>query len=370
MLVPLLVAAAVAAPPAPRVSAPAIQDSPIAVTISAPRGTKRLTCSVDHAKAKTCVRFATFKANPGKHTVSVRAVNKSGRASAARTVTVIVPARAPAPVNIGSGAQPVGLTAANGRVWVSDGPTGDVTAIDAASKHVVATVHVGGQLGSVLATGDAVWVSVFGGGTVARIDAVHDVVTAQVAVGGRPTGLAIDPSGALWVGNLDGYVSRIDTATGKVTGKVTLPSGASQPLATRGLIWVGLQSGSVVTVDPATSAITGSSISVAQDVDALADTSNGLWVSTFSGTAALLDPTARTVTHRVKLGSSGSGLSFGNGSVWVSGYDSGLVLQLDPATGALLGAVHTGTQPRDSVVVGSVLWVADQGDGAVTPIPI
>jgi YVTN family beta-propeller protein len=273
-------------------------------------------------------------------------------------------------VNIGSGAQPVGLTAANGRVWVSDGPTGDVTAIDAASKHVVATVHVGGQLGSVLATGDAVWVSVFGGGTVARIDAVHDVVTAQVAVGGRPTGLAIDPSGALWVGNLDGYVSRIDTATGKVTGKVTLPSGASQPLATRGLIWVGLQSGSVVTVDPATSAITGSSISVAQDVDALADTSNGLWVSTFSGTAALLDPTARTVTHRVKLGSSGSGLSFGNGSVWVSGYDSGLVLQLDPATGALLGAVHTGTQPRDSVVVGSVLWVADQGDGAVTPIPI
>lgn len=366
MLVPLVAAAAIAAPKPPVVRATAVQDSPIALTISAPRGTARLTCSVDGAKARTCKRGPTFSVKPGTHTVSVRAVDKRARASAARTVTVIVPSPAPAAVNVGG--QPVGIAAASGLVWVSGGSSGIVSAIDATSRRVVAKVQVGGQLGSVLATSDAVWVSVFGAGTVARIDPARDVVTTRIAVGGQPTGLALDAAGTLWVGNLDGYLSRIDPATATVTAKVTLPSGASQPLAARGLIWVGLQDGSLAAVDPATSALTGSSVFVGPDVDAIVDTAAGLWVSTFSGKAALVDPAARSVTHRVTLSSSGSGISFGGGSVWVSAYDSGLVLRLDPATGAPLGAVHTGGQPRESVVAYNTLWVADQADGTVTPI--
>src|SRR5215468_4883571 len=112
MLVPLVAAAAIAAPKPPVVRASAIQDSPIALTISAPRGTARLTCSLDHAQARTCGHVATFKAKAGKHTVAVRAVDKRGRSSAARTVTVIVPARAPAAVRVKG--EPVGIAAANG----------------------------------------------------------------------------------------------------------------------------------------------------------------------------------------------------------------------------------------------------------------
>src|SRR5262249_23730915 len=106
------------------------------------------------------------------------------------------------------------------------------------------------------------------------------------------------------------------------------------------------------------------------DVDALVDTPNGLWVSTFGGQAALVDPDARKVTKRFTLPSRGSGIAYANGSVWASAFDSKLVVPLNAATGALVGAVHTGAQPRESVVAGGSLWVADQADGAVTPIPV
>ena len=49
---------------------------------------------------------------------------------------------------------------------------------------------------------------------------------------------------------------------------------------------------------------------------------------------------------------------------------AGLVLRLDPGTGALLGAVHTGREPRESVEAGGALWVANQLNGTVTPVPL
>jgi len=52
----------------------------------------------------------------------------------------------------------------------------------------------------------------------------------------------------------------------------------------------------------------------------------------------------------------------------VSVYDAGYVLALDPARGTFLAAVHAGVQPRESLVVGSTLWVLDQLGGALVPV--
>ena len=369
MVVALLVAAALAAPPAAPVVRPLpIQDSPIALTIRPRSHTVRLTCAVDRGRARTCSRNATFKVSPGKHTVSVRALDRRGHASASRAVTVIVPQREPA--GVPAGGEPVGISTANGLVWVSNGSSGTVSAIDPAVKRNVSTFRAGGQLGGIVAAVDAVWVSDFGGGTVVRIDPALHVVVGRIAVGGRPTGLALDSAGSLWVGNLDGYVSRIDPALGLVVAQLPLPAGVSQPLFARGLVWLGLQNGSVVAVDPATTRLSGASVAVAKDVDALADAPSGLWVSTFAGIAALVEPDRRVVVRRVTLPSRGSGVAYAGGSVWVSAYDSSLVVRLDPATGALLGAVHTGPEPRESVAAGGALWVANQLNGTVTPVPL
>jgi streptogramin lyase len=203
-----------------------------------------------------------------------------------------------------------------------------------------------------------------------RIDPARGAVAARVAVGGRPTGIAVDGSGTVWVGNLDGWVTRIDPATNAVLGKVAVPSGISAPLVARGLVWLGLQNGTLVSVDPGSAMLTGRPVSVAQDVDAIVDTPSGLWVSTFAGTAALVDPDARSVKRRIPLPGRGSGVAFAGGRVWVSDYDHRTVLGLDPASGTILAAVHTGGQPRESIVAGGVLWVCDQADGTVTPIPV
>jgi DNA-binding beta-propeller fold protein YncE len=369
MVVALLVAAVLAAPPAaPAVRALPIQDSPIALTIRARSGTARLTCAIDRGRAHACSHKPTFKVSLGKHTVSVRGLDRQGRASAKRTVTVIVPQREPA--GVPAGGEPVGIATANGLVWVSNGSSGTVSAIDPAVKRNVSTFRAGGQLGGIVAGSDAVWVSDFGAGAVVKIDPALNVAVGRIAVGGRPTGLALDATGSLWAGNLDGYVSRIDPVLGRVAAQLPMPSGVSQPLSARGLVWLGLQNGSVVAVDPNTNRLTGSSVSVAADVDALADTPSGLWVSTFAGIAALVDPDRRVVVRRVTLPSRGSGISFAGGSVWVSAYDSGLVVRLQPATGALLGAVHTGPEPRESVAAGGALWVANQLNGTVTPVPL
>jgi DNA-binding beta-propeller fold protein YncE len=133
---------------------------------------------------------------------------------------------------------------------------------------------------------------------------------------------------------------------------------------------VGLQSGAVVAIDAATNSVAGTTAPIAADVDSLVDTPDGIWVSTFSGSAALIDASTLRVTHRVELPGAGSGIAFAGGSVWASAYDAGLVLRLDPATGAILGAVHIGGKPRESVEAGGALWVVDEAGGTVTPVPL
>jgi DNA-binding beta-propeller fold protein YncE len=105
-------------------------------------------------------------------------------------------------------------------------------------------------------------------------------------------------------------------------------------------------------------------------VDALADSTSGIWVSTFNGSVARLDPAKRSVAVTRALPSRGSGISVAGGAVWASDYDRALVLELDDTTGDLLGAVKTGPQPRESVVAGGYVWVLDQASGQVTPIPV
>jgi virginiamycin B lyase len=354
-----------AAPP-PRITVAPVQDSPVVAYIAPRPHTRRLLYSVDGARARACARTLRLRLAPGRHTISAWGLMRRGGPSRKARAAVVV--AQPEPRALAVGGEPVGIAAAGSAIWVSGGSSGEAVRLDADSRQVTARVPVGGQLGGIAATGSAVWVSVYDGGQVVRIDPATGSVVARIAVGGQPTSIAFDPAGQVWAGNLDGSVERIDPATNTVTARVNLPSGASTLLPLGNLIWIGLQSGGLVSLDPAAGAVTGSAISVAPDVDALAATPNGLWASTFDGTAALVDTTARRVVRRVSLPGKGSGIAYAGGRVWVTVYDRRYVLALDPATGAFAAAVHAGLQPRESLLVGSTLWVLDQNGGAVVPV--
>jgi streptogramin lyase len=345
-----------------------VQDSPIVVRIVPRPGAQRLVCAVDRKRPKTCARRTRLKLASGRHTVAVWAIGRRGRKSAKRSVSVVVPQRAPQAVSVGG--QPVGIAAVGSTLWVSDGSGGNVVQVDAATRKVTARVPVGGQLGGIAASASAVWVSRFDSGQLVRIDPSSRTVVARVQIGGQPTSIAFDAAGAVWVGNLDGSVRRIDPATNHVTAVVALPSGASTLLTRGDLIWIGLQNGLLVSLAPASAALTGQGVQVAPDVDAITDTPAGFWVATFDGVAARIDPASRAVQRRVRLPSRGGGIAYANGAVWVSLYDLRLALELDPQTGAFLGAVHTGGQPRESLVAAGSLWIVDQAAGALTPLPL
>jgi len=368
VLAPALIALALAPAPRPPVlHVSPISDSPVTVSLAPRSHTARIVCSVDHRRARTCPRKVRFKLRPGPHVVTAWAIARSGRAGRKVSAHFVVAAPAPRPVNIGG--NPDGIAALGATLWVSGGASGAVVRVDAQTRQVTATIPVGGQLGGIAATAQAIWISVFDGGTVGRIDPATNAVVDRIAVGGQPTGIAVGADGSVWIGNLDGSVSRVDPSSDAVTARVALPSGASALLPLGGLVWVGLQSGSLVSLDPATNALSGPAVNLSRDVDALTDTPNGLWVCTFDGTADRIDPSSRTAARRVKLPGRASGIAFAGGVVWVSLYDLRLVADLDPATGALLGAVHTGAQPRDSVAAAGQVWVADQASAQLTPIP-
>ena len=357
-----------ARPAAPGLSAAPIQNSPVLVRIVPHRGTRRLVCSIDGRRGRTCSRRTRLRLAPGRHRIAAWAIGARGRASAKRRVNVVVPEPAPAGVTVGG--DPVGIAAAGSDLWVSDGSTGNVVRVDAATHQVTGTIAVGGQLGGIAATAAAVWVSGFDSGKLARLDPAHGTVVDRIDVGDQPTGVAVDATGGVWVGNLDGTATRIDPATNHATAHVSLPSGVSTLLPVGNLLWAGLQDGSLVSIDPAAAAVVGPPIQVSPDVDALASFPQGLWCSTFSGTAERIDPVARKVVRHVALTGRGGGVAFGGGRVWVSVYDRAYAVELDPLTGALLGAVHTGAKPRDAVVVGQTLWVVDEAAGKLTPIPL
>src|SRR5262249_26086409 len=139
-----------------------IQDSPVQVQIVPRSGSVRLVCTVDGRRAKACTRTFRVKLGPGRHTISARALDRHGRASAARSVAVVVPERAPPSIAVG--ADPVAIASSGNDVWVSNGSAGTVSRIDAASRRVVATIGVSSQLGGIAATPSAVWLSDFGAG--------------------------------------------------------------------------------------------------------------------------------------------------------------------------------------------------------------
>src|SRR3954471_638291 len=97
--------------------------------------------------------------------------------------------RVRASVDVGSG--PAGITAARGRVWVSNGADGTVTRIDAAAGHVDQTIAVGTSPAGIAAGAGAIWVANSLDGSVSRIDPALARVVQTVQVGRWPVALAV-----------------------------------------------------------------------------------------------------------------------------------------------------------------------------------
>jgi class 3 adenylate cyclase/streptogramin lyase len=109
----------------------------------------------------------------------------------------------------------------HGSVWTVDTVGGTVTRYDPGTMQSVEIAMP--TAADYLVSGDvAVWALSTSLGTLSRIDPATNDVRYQVPVGADPSGLAVG-SGAVWVGDEDGIIRRVDEVTRAVT---KIPFGA------------------------------------------------------------------------------------------------------------------------------------------------
>ena len=87
---------------------------------------------------------------------------------------------------------------------------------------------------------------------------------------------------------------------------------------------------------------------------------DSVWVTTWDGFVARVDPQTRKVVARVAVGQKPLAARSGFGSVWVTNSADGTVTRLDPEDNSVLTTIRVGTMPFQLAAAGGGMWVATQ----------
>ena len=105
-----------------------------------------------------------------------------------------------------------GIDYGHGAVWTLDVLGGTVTRYDPETMRVVAAIPVAGGVDSIVSGERGLWVLSRSLGSLTEIDVSENTTGPIVQVGEAPTGLAAG-LGAVWVGDKDGLIRRVDEDT-------------------------------------------------------------------------------------------------------------------------------------------------------------
>lgn len=240
-------------------------------------------------------------------------------------------------IGVGAGPYGIGIDVANGRAYVANGGSGDVSVVDIASDSVVARVNVGGSPAMVAVDGarGRVYVSNFATADVAVIDATSATVVGRLSPGGL--GLAIDGDRDLLYSTAGNVLGVFDLVTGAVVA--TVPAGdmswwgiAVDPLARR-LYVADLRNSAVVVIDAITYAVIARiPISGEARFGVTVDPSLGLvYVPNYasSGSISVIDMSTYAVTRTVPVGSFPFALALSGSRLYSADLGSGTLTVLE-----------------------------------------
>ena len=215
------------------------------------------------------------------------------------------------------------IAATASSVYVAGG--GAVMRIDPSTGKVIERRDVGARMRALLAAQGRLWVTADGGRLVQlNPDTLGVVATRHVT--GHPDAITTDAGSVLVTDDRDRTLTRMNIATGKVTGSTSIgANGAGRP--------------SQITVY-----------------------AGSIWV--YEGTTVLRVATgALQLLDRVTVPGGGGSIAAGSGGVWVSG-DFG-VARIDPATGALDTPVAVGQAGAAIATTGDAVWVVQRPTGTL-----
>jgi DNA-binding beta-propeller fold protein YncE len=195
--------------------------------------------------------------------------------------------------------------------------------------------------------------------------------------------------GAIWVahGGLilrpDTLLTRIDPATGKVTGR--LAAGAAGGLAVgAGSVWLAQAAYALTRVDAKTlSVVTTVTLGTTAAPVAVSVGEGAVWVasrvgvpcppglampgappatqcqSTKFGTVSRIDPATNSVTATIRVPGVPDAIVAAGGGVWVTSESTRTILRIDPKTTRIVARIRPGSQPGGLAAADDgTIWVA------------
>jgi YVTN family beta-propeller protein len=254
---------------------------------------------------------------------------------ATNAVLAVIPVPDPASV----------LAAGAGAMWLTSLPGDTVTRIDPASNAATGTISLAprglGPVGITVADG-YVWVANHDGdptGSVAKIDPATMSIVDVVPVGSRsfagPNWIAAG-AGSIWtdVPNIDAVV-RIDPATDSIVATIPDKGACGALAASDSAVWVAGGGGpgclpGITRIDPATNTVTAA-LNAGGQTDSLALGGRTLWYGTsISDFLGRVDTATSSVVGQLKLAGAAFGLTAAYGYVWATDRDDGLLLEVQP----------------------------------------
>lgn len=279
------------------------------------------------------------------------------------TAHVTVPVQTPTIVShIPLDGNPFGsAVSSNGTGWIGQLLAGTAQRLDIGAGQFTGSAPTGasGSLPVQLypnAAGTRIYVANFGG-MVASINTSTLTIVDSVRVGGDGYGVTATPSGdTVFVGITDGPIYKIDLANRAVLNTLTLPTAAGYHFAWNGgrtRLYAAARAfdgGRVFEIDPVTLQVartfeTGGS---PQGIAFSADGSE-LYIAAEAGDVIVWDVTANVRSGTITTGCQGYGLlrTPDNARLFVSCALNGLVVVVNPATGAMIATLNVGGRPRE-----------------------
>jgi DNA-binding beta-propeller fold protein YncE/predicted Ser/Thr protein kinase len=220
----------------------------------------------------------------------------------------------------------------------------------------------------------SVWVTSAGDGTLSRIDIATGGVSGRpLRLGRGISGVAVG-EGSVWVSSpRTGEILRIDGDSGAVEDRIDV-GGRPGAIAFGGdRIWVADETGGGIA---AINAIGGRVLKRGIVPHAaplrLAVGAGGLWVSSAStGAVRRIDLGNAIAGAPIQVGRGPAGITVGQGFVWVANSRSATVARVDPSINSRLGdPIDIGGRPGGIDAGTSVVWVANVTDGTVSRIDL
>jgi YVTN family beta-propeller protein len=238
-----------------------------------------------------------------------------------RVLTRINPRTTAVVGNYGTGASPVGITVADGLVWVATA-FGDhaLEPFDPKTNQFGQPVPLGTEvaLQGIAYGWNALWVTDKNNDLVYRIDPATNIVTNRIAVGDGPEAIVVDSAG-VWVANaVDATVSRIDPQSARVVATVGLRGTPTAIASGPGGVWVVSEPANLlVQIDPATNGHL--EIPLDAHPSGVVVTPGAVWVAErAAGRILRIDPSDHRILSSVPAGGPVDAISADEQSVWVT----------------------------------------------------